>query len=301
MSFNIEEFKSNGAKYGFLRSSYFLAAIARPPKFYNGKNTRFLTYLCSAVELPGMQIITSEERVRGQGPARKIPYDITKTDVSLTFYADGNGESLAFFDEWIRSIVSFGNPVDPYKGAMYGEVQYPDVYETNLELYVYNPASSTEILKYTLERAYPTGMTGIQMNWSDADQIATITVPFTFQTYRLEKNIASREGNIGNAVERNSGYWDLIRSDGFIAENSYALKRRDSAESITSGVIGIPGFNTALNTISSISNSISDKLAVVNNISADINSQIASYASFFPSSIQKKFPSIPTVSPIVFP
>lgn len=302
MPFDLKAFKAN-MQYGYLKPSYFMFNLSNPPAFYSG-STRFLAFLCAAASLPGTQLITSDERVNGYGMSKRIPHDVAQTDVTMTFYSDGNGDALAFFDQWMRNIVSFGQRGKPIAGAMPGEVQYPDHYETTIEILGYNDNPGTgnaELFALTLDRAYPISVGEIQLDWSQSDAFSAITVTFAFRNSWLEKNNAARYGSGIDAITRSYNYFDNMRSVGFLSQNSSAESRRDGAESINAGYIGIPGLSQVLGGISSLQNAVGDKLAIVNNVSSGINSQIASVGSFMNPRSQLKLPSIPTVSPIFFP
>ena len=301
MSFSITDFRSNAMQYGFTRPSFFLATIPSPPAWYagGGNNTRFLTYLCSTATLPGSQIITSDERIGGYGKSRKVPYDVGHTEVNMTFYADGNGEALAFFEGWLRNIVAYGADDINIKGAYRGEVHYPDHYEAQLEIFQYNENPSTnniEILKYTLNQAYPVSIGEQQLSWESGDAISQINVSFAMKDYWITKNIAGKKGS-GAAMQRDPNYNQRFEQDGFMAEYESRKNRGDKAEGITTGTLGIDKLSAGLELISKYSSMINDKLNVVNNIGADLNSVVGSYASL----LKKKGPTLPSIPNIQFP
>jgi hypothetical protein len=298
MAFSIEEFKANATKHGFVRPSFFLVTFPAPPAWY-GKGTRFLTYLCSGASLPGTQIITSDERVTGYGKTRKIPYDAAHTDLTLTFYADGNGETLSFFESWLRNIVAYGADDANIKGALRGEVHYPDHYETQMEIYQYNenPGNGrVEILKYTINKAFPLNLGDQELSWDQGDQISTLNVTIAFKDYWIEKNVA---GKIGENVpmRRDTTYLPGAERDGYEAEWQERRNRGDNAEGITAGMLGLDALTAPLAIISKYSSLINDKLNVVNNIGANINSALGSYAGL----LKKKPPSIPSIPNIQVP
>lgn len=298
MTFSIEDFKSNATQYGFVRPSFFLATIPTAPSWY-GKSTRFLTYLCSGAALPGTQIITSDERTAGYGKTRKVPYDAAHTDVSLTFYADGAGKTLDFFEGWLRNIVAYGADDINIKGAMRGEVHYPDHYETQIEIYQYNENPGTgniELFKYTLNRAFPISIGEQSLSWDQGDQISTIQVTFAFKDYWIEKNVAGKFGSKA-AMTRDGRYLTDQQQGGFVSEYNERKNRADNAEGITTGTLGLDKFTAALGMISKYSSLINDKLNVVNNIGASVNSSLGSYGSL----LKKKVPSIPSLPNISFP
>ena len=89
MAFSIEEFKSS-TQHGFLKPSNFLVYIATPQCILNLKDSEAidranLIYLTAAASLPGIQILTTETKIYGQGPTVKMPYDIGVTDITLKF------------------------------------------------------------------------------------------------------------------------------------------------------------------------------------------------------------------------
>lgn len=298
MSFSIEQFKAEATKHGFIRPSFFLVAIPSPPSWY-GKSTRFLTYLCSGAALPGTQIITSDERVVGYGKTRKVPYDAAHTDVNLTFYSDGNGETLSFFENWVRNIVAFGSDDANIKGALRGEVHYPDHYETNIEIFQYNENAGTgniEIIKYTLSRAYPVSLGEQQLSWEQGDAISSINIGLAFKDYWIEKNVA---GKFGSAVPmvRDPSYIGTQEQGGFAANWQERKNRGDNAEGILGGFLGLEALTAPLGIISKYSSLINDKLNVVNNIGANINSALGTYGGL----LGTQAPSIPSIPNIQFP
>lgn len=298
MAFSISQFKSEAMKYGFIRPSYFLVGFPAPPAWY-GKNTRFLTYLCSGAALPGTQILTSDERTMGYGKARKVPYDAAHTDVNLTFYSDGNGEVLSFFENWMRNIVVYGRDDANIKGAMRGEVHYPEHYETNIEIYQYNENAGTgniEIFKYTLNRAFPISVGEQALNWESGDQISTVNVGLAFKDYWIEKNVAGKFGS-DVAMIRDPSYNSRNEKEGFGGQWEERRNRGDNSEGIIAGYLGLQALTAPLGIISKYSSLINDKLNVVNNIGANVNSALGSYAGL----LGKKPPSIPSIPNIQFP
>ncbi len=308
MAFNIQQFQSEAAGYGFMRPAHFLVAIPSAPPWYRG-NTRFLSYLCSSANLPGTQVLTSEERQMGYGPSRKVPYDVAHGDITLTFYADGDGQALAFFDEWLRNTIAFGNPsvADPISGAQWGEVQYPANYETPMQIYLYNenPGQGSneaiEIIKYSIDCAYPVSISDVQLDWSNGDTIQMVQVTFAYKTFWIEKNMALKYGNVGPAVVRDPGYLARARGGGlFDRENEFARYAADNAQSTTPGFIGIPFVDQMVAMVSNVYSSISDKVTLVNGYASKINSQINSIGAL--ASLGRKNPvSVPQVPTIRFP
>ena len=195
--FNIEQFKSNTAS-GFSRDSFFLLQI-QTPSFYQNGDTTFLSYLCSSTQLPGMAALTQPVARWGYGPTKQVPYGMTHSDINLSVYSDGNGNALDFFDQWQRSITSFGSTnTKDLHGALFGQVAYPDWYETIVQIVYYSEAGN-ELVRYVLTDAYPTGMGEIPVSWASAGNIAMITIPLTYRTYQMQRfAIPGIGGSFGN-------------------------------------------------------------------------------------------------------
>lgn len=303
MTFNIEEFKTQATAYGFIRPSFFLVAIPAPPKWYSaGTGTKFLTYLCSGTDLPGSQIITSDERAIGYGKTRKIPYDVGHTDINLTFYSDGSGETLSFFESWLRNIVAYGQDNINVKGALRGEVHYPDHYESMIEIYQYNEnpgKANVEIVRYTLNQAYPIAVSQQALSWEAGDQISTISVSFAFKDYWITRNKANRmsQATATGALQRNASYNDELQRQGFEAQHQERKFRGEGAETLSLGIIGLDSLSAALGKISKYSNMINDNLNVVNGIASEYGSVINNVANMF----GKRPRSIPRIPNFRFP
>lgn len=280
--FNIADFRSNGAAYGFTRPAFFLLQIATPPQFWSGGDTRFLSYLCSAASLPGVAIQASGAKRFGYGPVKKIPYDLVHSDINLTIYSDGAGQVIDFFDQWNRNIISFGDVLNPIQGAMYGQVQYPEHYETDINLLYFNEApgeTGIELVNYTMTDAYPTGMAEIPLDWSQSEAISVVQIPITYRTYSIQVNSASGYGGFGdNPLEIASDYLSLVaggRNGGFANINGSIRDAIGMAESLGSGVIDISGqtinFSAAVGAISSGSASLTQSLGIVSSLNSGFN------------------------------
>jgi hypothetical protein len=292
-SFDISEFKNNGMADGFLQSHYFLVMINRPA--WSSKDTRFLMYLASAATLPGSQIITADERVTGYGLPQKIPFDVGHTDVNINFYSDGAGESVAFFEEWLRNTVSYGG--DNIKGAERGELQYPDHYTTTVQIFQYNERHAAgEVLRYTLEEAFPVNISEQNLEWSGDGALTSRSVTFAFRDYKVSKN------SIGLFNSPDAGYDDYLQQNGFNSAWSDRNTRSSTSESITSGNFGIPGLSSVLGAISGISGSVSSVLSAIGGI-GHLASNLSSLSNFTPSisSFLPPIPPVPSFSGFEFP
>lgn len=255
MVFNIEEFKARTSA-GFLRTSYFYTTIT-PPNFWTGRDTRFLSFLCSGVQFPGAHIVAPEQQRWGYGPLRKMPAGMVHPDITMTVYSDGNGDAADFFTQWTQNIVSFGDTQRGINGVPFGLVHYPDDYMTTIDLYYMSETGDENcIFQCTFTEAFPVGMGSVDLNWNSGAQIAQFVVPFNYRTFQIVKNIISADG----VIYRDTQYID----------QTYSPYQNSSAMSINSGIIGInniaQSLSQALSIIGSPAASTVQRIAMMGNV-----------------------------------
>lgn len=199
MAFNIQEWKST-VGIGFLRSSNFLVYVYPPPwamrdggpQKWNGPD---LAYLAASTALPGVQILTTESRLYGQGPMVKMPYDIGVTDLTLKFYADATGKSMAFFYDWLRNVVNLSHVQNQARsGAFSNQISYRSDYTTKIDIMLYQDQLRTpnagpqdgSLMIFSLYDAYPFSMAETSLDWQAGNEIMTFNVTFAFRSFEYK-------------------------------------------------------------------------------------------------------------------
>lgn len=202
MAFNIENFKSITEK-GFLKPSNFLVYVYPPVWAYRDGgaekwNGPDLAYLAAGAALPGLQIFTTESKLFGQGPTVKMPYDITPTDFTLKFYADGTGKSMAFFYDWLRNIVNLSHTqTDPRSGAFSNQISYRSDYITKIDIMLYNDraqglqdtganAQDGALMIFTLYDAFPISIAEPSLDWQSGNEILTFNITFAYTSFEYK-------------------------------------------------------------------------------------------------------------------
>lgn len=206
MAFNIQDWKS-ATEVGFLRPSNFLVYIYPPAwamrdggsQKWNGPN---LAYLAASTALPGLQILTTESRLYGQGPMVKMPYDIGVTDITLKFYVDATAKSMAYFYDWLRNVVNLSHVQNEARsGAFSNQISYKQDYITRIDIMLYqdklraknagDQEGSTII--FSLYDAYPISISETTLDWQAGGEVMAFNVTFTFRSfeYKLLSSLAS--------------------------------------------------------------------------------------------------------------
>lgn len=125
---------------------------------------------CSAAQMPGVSIGTSELRIKG--PIRKIPNDMIFADMSLTFYNTSRYKERKYFEHWINSITDKETKSFSY---------YHD-YISNIVIAQFDQAGIV-VHAVRLNEAYPTAVGEIALGYENTDQIETFPVTISYRDW----------------------------------------------------------------------------------------------------------------------
>ena len=189
--FNINNIKSvMNARNGYASPNKFLVIIT-PPAWAQGEmsslTSSVLPFVCELTSLPGLSFTFSEIRPLGIGPLQRRPDVPIYTELLMTFLQTGDGKVMEFFHQWMQNVVNVGTTnkasnATPYKGGYAFETYYMENYVTQIDIISYNQAAD-EIVKYTLNDAFPTTIGDVTMNWAITDDIIRIPISFSFTTW----------------------------------------------------------------------------------------------------------------------
>lgn len=179
------------------KTNLFVVTIKNASNFLDSSfEARDLIYFCNKAILPGYGFSTSNNYKRyGVGVSELVPYDVMFTDTSLSFLGDGAGFLLNFFEVWGNSITSFFSAHDiaaPQPALGYsrvwepGEVGYKSNFQTEIIIELLNTSLLT-VTKYTLHKAFPVIVGGVNLSWGSMDEIMEINTTFTFQNWSSQK------------------------------------------------------------------------------------------------------------------
>lgn len=199
MAFNISEWQAHN-KQGFLKPSNFLVYIYPPnwalrdidtwdPGSNGGPD---LAWLAAGATLPGLQILTTESRLYGQGPMVKMPYDIAATDINLKFYVDGTSKSMLFFYDWLRNVVNLSHTQDQVRsGAFSQQISYRADYTTKIDIMLYgdmlrdvdSDPQDGALTIFTMYDAFPISIGETSLDWQSGNEIMTFNVTFSYRSF----------------------------------------------------------------------------------------------------------------------
>ena len=187
MAFNIRDMMgAMNASGGLTKTSKFFAEVYPPRSLAVNPN---LFFLCEAATLPGVSWQTDEIRMSGYGNIEKRPYAPIFVDVTLVFFNDSNSKVLNFFHRWMQSIYNFNATINPEGTTSSGQpintLGYPKEYQGIVEITHYDDASE-QVIKYSLQDAYPIAVGDIGMDWNNQDQLVRIPVTFSYNFWNSE-------------------------------------------------------------------------------------------------------------------
>lgn len=292
MAFNISTFQSQNA-YGFLKPTYFLARI-NPPAW--NTETRDFLYLIAAASLPGVQILTQEAKIYGQGPMVKMPYDIGVTDMTMRIYADGSGKSMKYFYDWMRAIVNLD--IDQvggeFRGAFSNQISYRRDYTTTVDIIVFTD-KQTQAIQCTLHDAYPVSLAETNLDWSLQGDILQFNVTWSYRAYTIKTgNVpaysklggpAAATGDIGNQatdeLTQQSSIARQIRENAMMTvppSSSSLMQVASSLSGAFASAVGLVG--GGISSVSSTLNSLSSINSTLNSIESQLAGAVSSVKNF---------------------
>lgn len=187
MAFNIRDMMgAMNASGGLTKSSKFFVEVYPPRVLAVNPN---LFFLCESATLPGIGWQTDEVRMSGYGNVEKRPYAPIFTDINLNFYNDSNSKVLTFYHRWMQYVYNFNSSINPNTttgpGQPINTLNYPNEYRGIVEITHFDDVGD-EVVKYTLQDAYPIAVGDVNVDWNQTDQLVRIPVTFAYTYWSSE-------------------------------------------------------------------------------------------------------------------
>lgn len=166
MTVSVSEFKANLVK-GVARPNLYRIDL---PSIDGIESPRELNLMCSAVNLPGKQIMTSERSIGMK--YEKIAYSYAVDDIALTFIVRQDLGVKRYFEAWAARAINFDTL----------EVRYKQDYVEDVEIHQLN---SRQEIVYTckLEDAFPTTLNAISLS-NDAAGLMEFNVQLSYTDWK---------------------------------------------------------------------------------------------------------------------
>lgn len=181
------KFMSIVRQLGVMRTNLFFVSMQLPIVVKN-KNEELITFMAEAINLPGVNFGTTQNRRYGFGGTQKYVNDVTFNDLTVSFICDGKGTTLGTFGEWMNKIVRFDEL--PQKINVSKESLNPFFFEykdnyiaPEFKITVFDETRK-KIIVYEIFEAFPTQVSDITLNWGSTDEFARFTVNFSYTTWK---------------------------------------------------------------------------------------------------------------------
>lgn len=191
MTFNINELNSAiSQNNGLLYSSHFYVQIT-PPQCLNSNNQimQSIPMFCDSTSMPGLQYQPFDIRPNGFGLFESRPIQATFPNQAFTFYCDAQGNLQKLFQKWMQNIQNFNvnqNTSNTVNGAAQGVFNYPEWYETRIQIFQFDPTGKQVQNTWTLENCYPMTMNPVPISWDQPDQLLKLAVDFYVKAWDTE-------------------------------------------------------------------------------------------------------------------
>lgn len=193
-TFKINEFMSEINKRGVMKTNLFNVMIAMPKcmnvRSKNPDRTEILSLRCSAIDIPGVNLVGKDFSKYGYGLSERVIANATLSDISVEFILDQKFVA-DFFEEWTLGIVDYSR----LKGMDYIAnssdnillsrkrpyfANYKSNYTTTILINIYDETAE-RIKTVELTEAFPSNISPIRMSWDEQNRIAKLVVNFHYR------------------------------------------------------------------------------------------------------------------------
>ena len=163
---------------GFAKNNKFSVVISAPsgiPALQNNAILRRLSFFCDTVSLPTKSLATYEKQI--YGPVKAMPYRMTFTEASMSFYLPDEMPEKRFFDFWQDAIVS----------TKTGNISYYEDYVCDITIQKFSRTavdfSDTPTYTVKLFDAWPSIVSEVQLSHSGGTEAMKLPVTFQFKKW----------------------------------------------------------------------------------------------------------------------
>lgn len=212
MTFSVSEFSSKINRYGVAKNNLFHVRMTPPAALgdiASQFNTRDIQFFCRAVDLPDMNVETTDVFQHGIGKSSKRPSGFHTGDLSTVFMVDSGFRVKEFFHRWIQSVFNYNT--DNMQGEVYGklpyEIGYKQDYVSEITVTAFSSNIPDQYYSYHFKNAFPTTVGAVSLAWENQNDILTMPVIFAHDGFtplgaRVGEGTSSRFSRGTGLIER---------------------------------------------------------------------------------------------------
>lgn len=215
--FNINEFKANLDKHGYIDNNSFEVYVKPPSLLRNyyvsnqgtpvdiDESAKNLRFRIDQVRAPGTSIMSMDTSRYGVGPTQKMPYTAAFAETNISVLGDHFCEFWQFWYHWTRSVFEFNSASSSQNPSYYAN--YKEEYSSIIMIVIYDHYGNI-VQKINLFEAFPTAVREIPLAWGDSN-LMKINVSIAFTEYTIEgsgveRKIESQPSGLSNSREVNT-------------------------------------------------------------------------------------------------
>ena len=202
MSLNVREFMHTLSKHGgpqYANRFRVTLPVRRLPLIekalgYEDANGAELNVLCTAVDIPGFDLVTGAARKHGPREAIEIPTGFQVQTSNMTFVDTSNGMIRTYFEGWFDSIVD-----------KYGHVDYYDNIIENITVTALDKEGNST-MSVRLLGCYPTTRGSYTYSNEDSNPLE-IAVTMNVNNYEI---VTSTEGSVQRTINKITKFGQIV-------------------------------------------------------------------------------------------
>jgi hypothetical protein len=179
-SFSIDKFRSKVGNIVrpnlFVVKFWSLSPILKKMDYALSGPLDNIEFRCERAEIPGKTIATIDDT--SSGPSLKLPYDVTYSDIQLTFICSEDMFERRLFESWMEEIVA-----SPSKDhGLGGLVRFYDDFASGADISITQVDSAGQpILKYRLYDVFPIALSPMTLAWEESNTYQRFTVTMSYR------------------------------------------------------------------------------------------------------------------------
>ena len=211
MTFSVSGFNAKISNHGLARNNAFIVSIT-PPLAMASDFDRDLRFFCKSVDLPSMNITTTDHNPQGFGMTERRPTGFSKSALPATFMMDSGFKVKRFFHRWIQETVNYDTSagiLSEVNGQLPYEIAYKNDYVGTMEISCFSQNNPDRYYTYILSDVHPIDVGEIGLSWESNDEIMTLPVSFSYTGLKVD---GSRSGTVTGGVNRGAGLLSYLSS-----------------------------------------------------------------------------------------
>lgn len=253
MAFNVSEFRSTIDRKGLAVNNLFLTRIyfnaGQLGEILGGESAfpaREIPFYCRSVQLPNLDIATTDIKRQGYGVATKTATGMQYNEVPMVFMVDAEFGIKKLFHRWNQAIFNHGNGGSSQMmvdGRKQYELSFHDDITATIEVLVYSYHQQQVVYTYKFEGCFPTAIANPQIGWENSAEIMTMSVNFAYDSFSVD---GAENGSVTGLAQSGNGILGFLSSINSVVQS---VKQLRLPRNIQDAVVQTNNLGTIINNL----------------------------------------------------